>query len=70
VLCHDLPLDVQLQRELTRLLGEVLPQQREVLDRLPVAQVCIDVVDRLLNVCLEAGFGQALLAGGAAVGDD
>src|SRR5260370_22806282 len=35
---HDLPLDVQLQGELTRLLREVTRQQGEVLDRLPAPQ--------------------------------
>src|SRR5258708_5166566 len=35
---HYLPLDVQLQGELTRLLGEVARQQSEVLDSLPAPQ--------------------------------
>src|SRR3981081_1650160 len=70
VLLDDLPLNVQLQRELTRALREVLRQQREVLDRFPVAQVGVDLIAGLLNVRLQAGFVESLLAGTVAVGND
>ena len=50
VLRDDLALDVELQRQLALRLREVLRQQREVLDRLPVAEVRVDAVDRLLHV--------------------
>src|SRR5256886_16933872 len=52
---HHLPLDVQLQRQLARLLCEVVRQQREVLDRLPLAELAVDAVDRPLDLCPQRG---------------
>src|SRR5450756_1810344 len=70
VLLDDLAFDVQFQGQLAVFLCEVLWQQREVFDRLPVADARVDLVDSLLDARGELCFVQALAVGGRPVGHD
>src|SRR5467141_4775038 len=63
-------LHVLLQRELAGGLGEIVRQEREVFDRLPLAEVAVDAVDRLLNPRLYRRLIHPLPARGVPVGND
>src|SRR4029077_19155422 len=70
VLLHDLALDVELEGQLALRLREVLFQQGEVLDRLPVADVLVHAVDGLLDVRAQPRLVEALLLSGLPVRHD